>query len=153
MQPPKSGVAGGWFAYQAYDSKQEAKDTRSQIVAALQGHVESNVVAADAVPCGNAGIASGTVSFGPGIPDSAQQNLIGQYANACEEFAQQEASTDRLTKVSMIGFGVGLAATAALLTWYIASPSADTPEDEPRRALITPIVSRDTQGVWLELAF
>jgi len=146
-------VAGGWFAYKAYDEKQEADDARNQIMAALQGHLQSNVIEASAVPCGDAGIASGVVGFSPGVPQDAQANLVQQYAAACDEFAKREARSDRLTTVSMIGFGVGLAATAALLTWYIASPSEETPDDEARRPVVVPILSKDTQGVMLELAF
>jgi hypothetical protein len=145
-------VAGGWFAYQAYDSNQQANDARSQIMRALQGHVESNVIPPDAVPCGDRGIANGFVGFGPGVPQVAQANLVQQYSAACEELDSRQARTDRLRTVSMIGFGVGLAATAALVTWYIASPGEDAPDAE-LGAVVTPIVSRDTQGVWVELAF
>lgn len=57
---------------------------QDDIIAALQAHVDSGVVAVDTEPCGPNGIANGVVEFGEGIPESSQQNLIQQYAAACE---------------------------------------------------------------------
>jgi hypothetical protein len=148
-----SMVAGGWLALEAHGSNEDADDTRDQILAAYASHLEQNVITAGTVPCGNVGIASGVAGFQPSVPIAAQETIVQQYANACDQLAQREARTDRLTTASMIGLGVGAAASAALLTWYIASPREHAPGDEPRRPLVAPIVSKDTQGVYFALTF
>lgn len=148
-----SVAAGGWFAYKAHDSDQEVQDTRSQIEAALEGHVDGAVINPSAVPCGSNGIASGVATFGPGVSTTDQQTLVSQYASACQLFDERQERTERYTTLSMVGFGVGLAASAAVVIWYIASPSDDAPGSEARRALVVPLLSADTQGVLVEVAF
>jgi hypothetical protein len=149
-----SAVLAG-FASNRYAA---ANDARSQIMAALQGHVESNVVAVDTVPCGANGIANGVVQFGPGVPEMAQTNLINQYANACELFTERSDSGDRLKTLSLVSLGVGAFAAIGTVVWYFSdssgggSGSAD--EATPlRSASLVPLLTPDTQGLQLQLSF
>lgn len=149
-----SAVLAG-FASNRYAA---ANDARSQITAALQGHVASNVVAADTVPCGANGIANGIVQFGPGVPEVSQTNLINQYANACDLFTERSDSGDRLKTLSLVSLGVGAFAAIGTVVWYFSDSSgggaASSDETSPlRSASLVPLLSPDTQGLQLQLSF
>ncbi|HWO15039.1 MAG TPA: hypothetical protein VNN80_36300 [Polyangiaceae bacterium] len=151
-----AGVAlavGGGFAWVARGQHQEADDARSQIEGAFEGHVENGVFSPAAVPCGPDGIASGVVGFGPGVGQLQQQTLVEQYANACAEFHDRSVVADRSTRLATIGLGVGLVASAAVLTWYIATPSHDAPGADRASVAVTPILSADTQGLLFDISF
>lgn len=149
-----SAVLAG-FASNRYAA---ANDARSQIMAALQGHVESNVVAGDTVPCGANGIANGVVQFGPGVSEAAQTNLISQYANACDLFTERSDSGDRLKTLSLVSLGVGAFAAIGTVVWYFSDSSGggsgSSDEASPlRSATLVPLLSPDTQGLQLQLTF
>jgi tetratricopeptide (TPR) repeat protein len=149
-----SAVLAG-FASNRYAA---ANDARSQIMAALQGHVEGMVVAVDTVPCGANGIANGVVQFGPGVPAGTQQNLITQYSNACDLFTERSDSGDRLKTLSLVSLGVGAFAAIGTVVWYFSDSSgggsASSDDTSPlRSASLVPLLSLDTQGVQLQLSF
>ena len=149
-----SAVLAG-FASNRYAA---ANDARSQIMAALQGHVEANVVAANTVPCGANGIANGVVQFGPGVAETAQTNLINQYANACELFTERSDSGDRLKTLSLVSLGVGAFAAIGTVVWYFSDSSGggsgSSDDASPlRSASLVPLLSPDTQGLQLQLSF
>ena len=149
-----SAVLAG-FASNRYAA---ANDARSQIMAALEGHVESMVVAGDTVPCGANGIANGVVQFGPNVPDTAQQTLISQYANACDLFTDRSDSGDRLKTLSLVSLGVGAFAAIGTIVWYFSDSSgggSGSSDDvfPVRSASLVPLLSPSTQGLQLQLSF
>lgn len=146
-------VAGGWFAYKYDERDTVASDARGQIMAALQNHVERGYFPADTVPCGQRGIAGGRVSFDPEFGVSEQQQIVSDYANACATFNERSDAADRYRTLSLVGFGIGAVASATVLTWYLTDdePSAvDRGQAGPR---LVPILSADTRGLLLDMAF
>ena len=148
-----SAVLAG-FASNRYAA---ANDARSQIMGALQGHVDANVVAVDTVPCGENGIANGVVEFGPGVSQADQQTLITQYGNACDLFTERSDSGDRLKTFSLVSLGVGAFAAIGTVVWYFSDSSggsADASDTSPlHSASIAPWISPQTQGLQLQLSF
>lgn len=149
-----SAVLAG-FASNRYAA---ANDARSQIMSALQGHVDRGVVALDTVPCGSSGIASGVVQFGPGVQESDQQTLISQYANACELFTERSDSGDRLKTLSLVSLGVGAFAAIGTVVWYFSDSSgggsASSSSTNPlRSASLVPVLTPQTQGFQLQMSF
>lgn len=151
-----SAVLAG-FANNRYAA---ANDAKSQIVAQLERDVQREFVDMNTTPCGANGIAGGMATFGPGLTTpTAQQALRDQYANACNVFTDRSDSGDRLKTLSLVSLGVGAFATIGTIVWYFSdssgngdSASNDGPLDLGRASL-SPILSRDTQGLELQLSF
>jgi hypothetical protein len=137
-----------------------ANDAKSQIMAALQRDVDLNRVDPGSTPCGPSGIAGGNATFGPGEPTTqGQQDREAQYRNACNVFTDRSDSGDRLKTLSLVSLGVGAFATIGTIVWYFSdsssgSSSASTKDPaDPGHASLTPLLSRDTQGLILEMSF
>jgi hypothetical protein len=149
-----SAVLAG-FASNRYAA---ANDARSQIMGALEGHVQTGAVAPETVPCGPNGIASGVVEFGPAVNPGQQQTLVTQYANACDLFNERSDSGDRLKTLSLVSLGVGAFAAIGTVVWYFADSGGSgsaTSDDTPlvHRAALSPLLSPSTQGLQLQLTF
>jgi hypothetical protein len=150
-----SAVLAG-FANNRYAA---ANDAKSQIMAQLERDVGRGYVDINTTPCGAGGIAGGMASYGPGLTAPAgQQQLRDQYANACNVFTDRSDSGDRLKTLSLVSLGVGAFATIGTIVWYFSdsSSSGDSASSGPLdlgRASLSPILSRDTQGLELQLSF
>jgi tetratricopeptide (TPR) repeat protein len=145
----------------ASNSYSEANDARDQIMKALQDNVDKHVLVDTAVPCGADGIANQPDSFDSRVPVSSQTYLTGAFAKACARFSDQSDSGDRLKTLSLVSLGVGAFATVGTIVWYFSdtgSGSESARAGQARtvakpRAVLTPILSRETQGLWLNLTF
>ncbi len=150
-----SAVLAG-FASNRYAA---ANDAREQIMSALQDNVNTGVIGSSAVPCGEEGVANGVGNFNSLVPVERIDRLIGDYANACRLFSERSDSGDRLKTLSLVSLGVGAFATVGTIVWYFSDTgesSTDTAKTSPgakRSATVLPLLSRDTQGVWLNLSF
>jgi hypothetical protein len=149
-----SAVLAG-FANNRYAA---ANDARSQIMVALQRDVDAGNVGIDTVPCGANGIASGTVDFS-NLEDPAESKHVADYSNACNLFTDRSDSGDRLKTLSLVSLGVGAFATIGTIVWYFSdsgssegSASKKSSTDLGRASLI-PLLSRDTQGLVLDVRF
>lgn len=145
------------FANNRYDS---ANDVKGQIMQALETNVESGVLVSTAVPCGEEGVASRPESFDSRVRPQDVDYLTGAFANACSRFNERSDSGDRLKTLSLVSLGVGVLATVGTVVWYFTDTADGETATEGKRtsptkarASITPILSRDTQGVWLDVAF
>jgi tetratricopeptide (TPR) repeat protein len=150
-----SAVLAG-FANNRYSA---ANDARSQIMVALQRDVDAGNVSSNTVPCGPNGIAGGRVDIA-NIDDPVQESdHIDDYANACNLFTDRSDSGDRLKTLSLVSLGVGAFATIGTVVWYFSdsgssegSASNDSGTDRGHASLI-PLLSRDTQGLMLDVHF
>jgi len=146
------------FANNRYDS---ANDVKGQIMEALEDNVESGVLVSTAVPCGDDGVASRPdSSFDSRVRAQDVDYLTGAFANACSRFNERSDSGDRLKTLSLVSLGVGVVATVGTVVWYFTDTADSEGATEGKqtsptkaRASITPIVSQDTQGLWLNVAF
>jgi len=116
------------------------------------------VVPPDTAPCGQNGIASGSVEFGPGVPPGQQETLVEQYGNACNLFNERSDSGDRLKTLSLVSLGVGAFAAIGTVVWYFADSggSGSTASDDTirvRRVALSPLLSPSAQGLQLQLDF
>ena len=148
-------VAGGVLAYQWNDTNGEADDTRSQIVAAHQQYYTAGYIGPQSVPCGAAGIANGVASFDSGFPANDQQQLISEFADACDELEQTTARAHRYETATYVAFGVTAAASLTLLGLYLfqdSVPDADHSQSAYAPRLV-PILGADTRGVLLDMRF
>lgn len=136
-----------------------ANDVRERIMVELQNNVDEGVLVATAVPCGEGGIANGVGSFDSRIPQDQVEGLVSDYANACRLFSERSDSGDRLKTLSLVSLGVGAFATVGTIVWYFSdtgssgSDSAKADVASKRRTSISPILTPDTQGVWLNVSF
>jgi hypothetical protein len=135
-----------------------ANDVRDRIMREIQDNVDEGVLVESAAPCGERGIANGVGSFNPLVTQDDVDGLVSDYANACRLFSERSDSGDRLKTLSLVSLGVGAFATVGTVVWYFSDTSsgndsakADVPSK--RRASISPILTPDTQGVWLNLSF
>jgi hypothetical protein len=151
-----SGVLAA-FANNRYSS---ANDVKGQIMEALRDNVERGVLVDSAVPCGEDGIANRRDSFDSRVDAEGVEQLSGDFANACSQFTERSDSGDRLKTLSLVSLGVGAVAAVGTVVWYFSDTSEEEAATEGKRpspararASITPIVSRDTQGLWLNVRF
>ncbi len=151
-----SGVLAA-FANNRYSS---ANDVKGQIMEALRDNVERGVLVDSAVPCGADGIANRRDSFDSRVDAEGVEQLSGDFANACSQFTERSDSGDRLKTLSLVSLGVGAVAAVGTVVWYFTDTSGEEsategkrPSPNRARASITPIVSRDTQGVWVNVSF
>jgi hypothetical protein len=150
-----SAVLAG-FASNRYAA---ANDARSQIMGALQQYVNADVVASDTVPCGPSGLANGVASFDSSYSAAQQAVVVGQFKNACDLFTERSDSGDRLKTLSLVSLGVGAFATIGTIVWYFSDSdgggggSAEGSTTPRGSASVSPILSPDTQGLMLNLAF
>jgi hypothetical protein len=149
-----SAVLAG-FASNRYSA---ANDARSQIMAALQQYVDAGVVGQDSVPCGATGIASGMATFDSSYSQNQRTTVIGEFKNACSLFNERSDSGDRLKTLALVSLGVGAFATIGTIVWYFSDSdggggSADGGTTPRGSASLSPILSPDTQGLMLNVAF
>jgi hypothetical protein len=155
-----SAVLAG-FANNRYAAANNARD---QIMTALQNNVEKGVLLGNAVPCGEEGIANNAQSsFDRRVTEDSKTYLTGAFDNACKRFEDRSDSGDRLKTLSLISLGVGAFATIGTVVLYFSdtageadsaatSKSRSTATGRPRLNL-TPVLSAETQGLWLDFAF
>jgi hypothetical protein len=150
-----SAVLAG-FANNQYASANNARD---QIMKALQDYVDSGNLVGSAVPCGPDGIANRPDSFDSRVSQEAVEKVSGQFANACARFNERSDSGDHLKTLSLVSLGIGAFATVGTIVWYfsdtggISSETAGAGERTRRQARITPMFSRDLNGVMLDVTF
>lgn len=149
-----SAVLAG-FANNRYASANNARD---QIMGALQDYVQSGNLIGSAVPCGPDGIANRPDSFDSRVSQENVEKVSGQFANACAKFTDASDSGDKLKTLSLISLGVGAFATVGTIVWYFSDnggSSTETTGDSStrRQARITPLFSRDLNGVLLDVTF
>lgn len=144
----------------ASNSYSQANDARDQIMKALQENVSKQVLFGTAIPCGEQGIANQPkASFDPRVETKNVDYLKGAFASACARFSDRSDSGDRLKTLSLVSLGVGAFATVGTIVWYFsdtgsASESAGQARTVAKpHAVLTPILSRQTQGLWLNLTF
>lgn len=136
-----------------------ANDVRERIMLELQENVDERVLVATAVPCGEGGIANGVGSFNPLVPQSEVEGLVSDYANACRLFSERSDSGDRLKTLSLVSLGVGAFATVGTIVWYFSDTGSDSTDSakadvasKPRTS-ISPVLTPDTQGIWVNVSF
>ena len=149
-----SAVLAG-FANNRYAS---ANNARNQIMDALEDYVQSGNLVGSAVPCGPEGIANNPGSFDSRVSRENVEKVSGQFANACARFTERSDSGDKLKTLSLISLGVGAFATVGTIVWYFSDTgggSSETTGDAStrRQARITPMFSRDLNGVLLDVTF
>jgi hypothetical protein len=149
-----SAVLAG-FANNRYASANNARD---QIMDALQSYVQTGNLVGSAIPCGPQGIANNPGSFDSRVSQENVEKVSGQFANACARFTERSDSGDRLKTLSLISLGVGAFATVGTIVWYFSDnggSSSETTGDAStrRQARITPMFSRDLNGVLLDVTF
>jgi PEGA domain len=151
-----SAVLAG-FANNRYASANNARD---QIMKALQAYVVNKNLVTSAVPCGPEGVANNPDSFDAGISPEYAKRVSDQFGNACARFSERSDSGDRLKTLSLISLGVGAFATVGTIVWYFSdtggSPSETTEAkggSGRRQARLTPLFSRDLNGVLLDVSF
>jgi hypothetical protein len=136
-----------------------ANDVRERIMLELQNNVDEGVLVDTAAPCGERGIANGVGSFNPLVPQSDVDGLVNDYANACRLFSERSDSGDRLKTLSLVSLGVGAFATVGTIVWYFSDTSGGSDDSakadavSKRRTSISPVLTPDTQGVWLNVSF
>jgi hypothetical protein len=136
-----------------------ANDVRERIMLEIQDNVDRGVLVATAVPCGEQGIANGVGSFNPLVAEADVEGLVSDYAKACRLFNERSDSGDRLKTLSLVSLGVGALATVGTIVWYFSdtgggsSDSAKADAPSKRRTSISPVLTPDTQGVWLNVSF
>lgn len=144
------------FANNRYAAAQDARD---QIMAALEQNVNRGVLVGTATPCGENGVANREDSFDSRVAPEDVANLSGDFATACARFTERSDSGDRLKTLSLVSLGIGVAATVGTVVWYFTDvdgePGAAGSHKSParRRASLTPILSKETQGLWLNVTF
>jgi tetratricopeptide (TPR) repeat protein len=157
------------FASQRYEDANEVKDA---IMDQLQDDIEKNLILEPATPCGPGGIANGVVTFNPDIDTvnpGFKESRPEEYAKACDSFTQRAESGDRLKTFSYVALGVGAAATVATIVWYFTDngtssgdasgakrPAGKSKSSTPggdRALLLVPVLSPETQGLWLQGRF
>lgn len=150
-----SAVLAG-FANNRYASANNARD---QIMQALQQYVEKDNLVGNAVPCGPEGIENRPDSFNALVPPESVAKVSGQFANACARFTERSESGDRLKTLSLVSLGVGAFATVGTIVWYFSdagagpSEATETKLGSRRHARLTPVFSRDLNGVLLDVSF
>jgi hypothetical protein len=149
-----SAVLAG-FANNRYAS---ANNARTQIMDALEDYVQSGNLVGSAVPCGPEGIANNPGSFDSRVSQENVEKVSGQFANACARFTERSDSGDRLKTLSLISLGVGAFATVGTIVWYFSDTGGSSSEttgsaSNRRQARITPMFSRDLNGVLLDVTF
>ena len=150
-----SAVLAG-FANNQYASANNARD---QIMKALQDYVDSGNLVGSAVPCGPDGIANRPDSFDSRVSQEAVEKVSGQFANACARFNERSDSGDHLKTLSLVSLGIGAFATVGTIVWYFSdtggssSETTGAGERTRRQARITPLFSRDLNGVMLDVTF
>jgi len=149
-----SAVLAG-FANNRYASANNARD---QIMGALQDYVQSGNLVGSAVPCGPEGIANNPGSFDSRVSQENVEKVSGQFANACARFTERSDSGDKLKTLSLISLGVGAFATVGTIVWYFSDTGGSSTEttgdaSTRRQARITPLFSRDLNGVLLDVTF
>jgi hypothetical protein len=155
-----SAVLGG-FANNRYAA---ANDVKGKIMENLQERINSGLIVAEGdrtvTPCGESGIANGMATFGEQYSEDAVNQVVSDYASACALFSQRSDSGDRLKTLSLVSLGVGAFATVGTIVWYFSdtgSSEGDTAkgsrEAKGARASLSPVLSRDMQGLWLDVAF
>jgi tetratricopeptide repeat protein len=156
------------FASKRYDDANEVKDA---IMARLKQDIADNLILEPATPCGPGGVANGVVNFPENIDQlrpGFSETRPAEYARACNSFTQRADSGDRLKTFAFVALGVGAAATIATVVWYFTDTSSSSgsssgarrPVGKPKTSsadegalLLVPIVSRETQGLFLQLTF
>jgi len=125
---------------------------------ALQDYVQSGNLVGSAVPCGPEGIANNPGSFDSRVSQENVEKVSGQFANACARFTERSDSGDKLKTLSLISLGVGAFATVGTIVWYFSDTGGSSTEttgdaSTRRQARITPLFSRDLNGVLLDVTF
>jgi tetratricopeptide (TPR) repeat protein len=151
-----SAVLAG-FANNRYAA---ANDARDQIEKALQDNVANHVLVGTAVPCGADGVASKPDSFDSRVNPDDVKYLTGAFANACSRFTERSNSGDRLKTLSLVSLGVGAFAAVGTVVWYFSDSGGQPTETAKNntsfarhRAHVTPMLSRDGTGVWVDFVF
>jgi hypothetical protein len=149
-----SAVLAG-FANTRYAS---ANNARNQIMTALEDYVEAGNLVGSAVPCGPEGIANRPQSFDSRVSQENVEKVSGQFANACARFTERSDSGDKLKTLSLISLGVGAFATVGTIVWYFSDTGGSSNEtagdsSTRRQARITPLFSRDLNGVLVDFTF
>jgi hypothetical protein len=149
-----SAVLAG-FANNRYASANNARD---QIMGALQDYVQSGNLVGSAVPCGPQGIANNPGAFDSRVSQENVEKVSGQFANACARFTERSDSGDKLKTLSLISLGVGAFATVGTIVWYFSDTGGNSTEttgdaSTRRQARLTPLFSRDLNGVLLDVTF
>jgi hypothetical protein len=157
-----AGLALGTSAVLAAFAKNRysaANDARDQIMNALQDNVNRGVLVGTAVPCGANGVANQPNSFDSRVKAEDVNYLTGAFANACSRFSERSDSGDRLKTLSLVSLGVGAFAAIGTVVWYFSDSSGQPNETAKNdksaryRAHVTPVLSRDGSGVWLDFSF
>lgn len=135
-----------------------ANDVRERIMLELQDNVDEGVLVASAVPCGEGGIANGVGSFNPRVPQDDVEGLVSDYANACRLFSERSDSGDRLKTLSLVSLGVGAFATVGTIVWYFSDTGGSSTDSAKadvasRRTSVSPVLTPETQGLWLNVSF
>ncbi len=149
-----SAVLAG-FASNHYDAAENARD---QIIEAQKLYISRGVLLATAQPCGEAGIANRPEdSFDQRATDDARTSLTEDFGNACSRFTERSDSGDRLKTLSLVSLGIGAFATIGTIVWYFSDSAEErasaSPEPRSFRASVSPVLSPDTQGVWIDVQF
>jgi hypothetical protein len=145
----------------ANDRYASAKDVKNEIMGALEENVDSGVLISTAVPCGEDGVANRPEWVDSRVDPDEAQDLRGDFANACSLFTERSDSGDRLKTLSLVSLGIGAVATVGTIVWYFSDTAGDEdaategrhPSPAKARASLTPILSHETQGLWLNIAF
>jgi hypothetical protein len=157
-----AGLALGTSAVLAAFAKNRysaANDARNQIMSALQDNVSRGVLVGTAVPCGANGVANQPNSFDSRVKAEDVNYLSGAFANACSRFSERSDSGDRLKTLSLVSLGVGAFAAIGTVVWYFSDTSGQPNEAAKNdksaryRAHVTPVLSRDATGVWMDFSF
>jgi hypothetical protein len=152
-----SAVLAG-FARNRYSA---ANNVKNQIMDNLQQNVDAGFLLESPHACGDDGVANGVATFGDLVTPDGRAMLVEDYSNACDLFSERSDSGDRLRTLSLVSLGVGVFATVGTVAWYFsdtgASPgangSAKAAAASKRAVTISPILSADTQGVWVNVSF
>jgi hypothetical protein len=150
-------AGGGVLGLSSMHTRDRANDARTQIMSALAQYVDAGVVGSDSVPCGADGIANGMATFDPSYQSSQQSTVVTEFANACRLFNDRTSSADRTRTLAFVGLGVGVAAAATVLTWYLVDggqgASSEADHGSARLPRISPLIDADARGVLFEMDF
>jgi hypothetical protein len=157
------------FASKRYDDANEVKDA---IMLQLRRDIDSNLILEPATPCGPGGIANGVVNFPENIDDvrpGFSETRPAEYARACDSFTQRADSGDRLKTFAFVALGIGAAATIATIVWYFTDTSGSggsagnarrpagkrksSSGEHDHALLVVPVISQETQGLFLQYSF
>jgi hypothetical protein len=157
------------FASKRYDDANEVKDA---IMVQLRDDINKNLILEPATPCGPGGIANGVVTYNENIDQvnpMFRASRPSEYRRACDSFTQRADSGDRLKTFAFVALGVGAAATIATIVWYFtdtgssgaSTAGARRPPGKPKTSsaadegalLVVPVLSRETQGLFLQYSF